>query len=202
MTQVFNSIEDFTKVRTHCVFCQQPLVPELSNFSGASFKSIPLFTAQVKDNVFDFHLKFSSFEHSIDTVGRLNIITGKLEFDEYSGFGEPHSNYPNIEVDVFISLSPYVSLNCENTKCKMNYYAASDILKIDSENHVIKPVTFNWEAFNYKKFWVQNDWVNMKTLIHSINNQESEPIKNPLIDFREYDKEKLLTRIKTLVTFS
>jgi hypothetical protein len=202
MTQVFNSIAEFIQVRTHCVFCQSPLVPELSNFSGANFKNIPLFTAQLKNDIFEFHLKFSSYETTIDTTGYLNAITGKLEFSEYEYFGDHSHNYPNVEVEIFTSFSPYISLNCENIECKMNYYAASDILKVRLNEHIIKPLTFNWESFNYKKLWVQNDWVNMKTLIYSTNKQDSDPIKNSLIDFKDYDKEKLLTRIHTLVTFS
>ena len=199
---VFYSIQEFTKVRTHCLFCNFPLTAELSNFSGYSFKKIPRLNAALVDGYFGFRLERCTMLDSVETDGYLSAESGKIEFSGYKYLSTPFDNDPHVEIDAFIDLSPYISLNCNNPFCKMSYYAASNILNIDRVKNIVRPVMFNWEAFNYKKFWVQNDWIHMKTLIYSTSHQEAPPIKYPLIDFRDFEKEKLFTRIKTLVTFS
>lgn len=204
MKQVFKNILDFTKIRTHCLFCNSKLVAELSNFSGTINKDIPLYSGQLdENNIFNFKLVYHSIYSSVNTVGHLNAETNNITFDEYQYTSDLFG--VNIELDVFQELHPYIILNCENNKCKMSYYAATDILKhelLSIEGAHINPVVFNWESFNYKKFWIQNDWVNMKTNIYSIMKPNVDPISYPLIDFRDYENDKLINRIKTLIVFN
>jgi len=58
------------------------------------------------------------------------------------------------------------------------------------------------ECFNMDNLWVQNDWISNHTYIYSENNVDAEPLKIPFINFESMDSCKLVSRIKTIVTFS
>ena len=107
----------------------------------------------------------------------------------------------------FSRLSPHIQIYCPNKKCKLNYYLSGDIIRCQ-RNYAnsawqVKPFLLFQETFSTETLWVQNDWIHLHTNIYPLHGSpHAEPIKVPLMDFKTIEKQKLLTRVKTLVTFS
>jgi hypothetical protein len=201
----FPSILEFTKLKEKCLFCEHPLRACLTNFIGLHKNGLPYLNATIDQARFSFLINHTTETIDVKAQGVIDIVTNKLVLTV-----PPDSNTPSIDQQVarqaFIELKPHIELRCYNKKCKNRYTLSSYILDAQKIPGIvawqIAPVKLFLETFNTNRLIVQNDWIKKDTNIYSIINEESDPIKVPFMDFEAMGKDKLLTRISTLVTFS
>jgi hypothetical protein len=178
---------------------------ELSNFIGVRRKGLPILSVPVENGKFDFHIKHTTTTYDVSADGVIDIESNVLIF-----FLSTEADTPNLDQHVakqaFDDLKPHVDLYCPNKKCKHHYHLSSYIFEIKRHPNlnvwIISPLKLFLESFKAGNLNVQNDWRKEETNIYSLINEDAEPIKFPIIDFEEMGKDKLLTRIQTLVTFS
>lgn len=180
-------LKDLVNFKSICPFCSSTLSPTLTNFSGSIGKNIlPIINSKLINNQFSFLLNYTS-----QSVNLNSIITISLSTNHISPYSEQIQ-------DVLEQYKLYLSINCINKSCKMNYYIASDPLHFN--NHVIKPTLILFESCNIKNFWIQNDFYNNQT--HIVSTKSSNNIINiPLIKFENFSKSKLTSKINTIISF-
>ena len=200
MHKKFDSISDFTKIKEQCLFCGRTLRTTFTNFIGINKYGIPILNSSLKDDFFKFNFKHTTENYSIEADITIDAKTNILSISEMSDFDSHVFVRQALE-----DLMPCVSLYCPNVKCKFKYAISSDVLKFDlygTTSYKILPNNIYIEVFRTNKFLVLNDWKSNITEIYSIDNQHAAPIRVPFIDFSTMDKDKLLTRIQTFVTYS
>jgi hypothetical protein len=201
----YGTIQDFIKIKEQCIFCFQPLSPILTNLFGHRAPSIPEIVSHLYNNQFQFRLKYDGDFSDFDVSATINI--------EDNRFSYYHGGYSNIRDgavgDVFTSMKPYVELVCENKECKMGYYLQSEFLWVERDNS-IRSVGILSEAFVLDQWWISNNYNNLTpytctsifSRTHKIVGQANPPVICPRIDFEAISKEKLINKIRTIVTFS
>jgi hypothetical protein len=203
----FESIEDFLKFKDRCPFCSSELKVSLANFVLAP-NTIPFLKCRLIDNKFEFSLKHTShsFELAADVSinSQNNIVTFALTTPVVL---EQYATDYMMAKTVFESMKPYIELYCSSRKCKMKYRLCSDIfacLKIEGvySSFKIRPFPVYMESFVIEDFWIQNDWTTGLTNIYNKLKTECEPIRTNIINLETMGKDKIINRIKTLVTFS
>jgi len=196
------NIADFIKIKEYCAFCHSKLNVSLTSFNLGPFQ-IPLFYAKLKDNQFNFTLNQTTKMFSLSAKINLNI-NSKITFtipDYTEDF-----DYVLIKT-CFADHKPHLELYCSNKICKMRYVLSSDLLHcsnyFDELNYdTIKPFNVYMESFIVDKMWIQNDWINSTTNIYVKNNMEIEPLKTKILDLNKMNKEKVINRIRNIVTFT
>ena len=172
---------------------------------------MPHINAKVKNGMFVFDIKYTSASQDINATGTIDIHTNELKFDIHQT--EDNIHYTDV-VLVFEGLKPHIQLRCDNKKCKMNYYYCSNSLVCEraskrwnghyynyADYTRIRPFLSYYEACNIDKYWVQTDNIYGMTRIISTANPDSDPITIDPINFSSFDKDRLKTRILTIVTF-
>lgn len=205
MPQLFPNIVDFIKVREKCFFCGAKLRCRLSNFIGIRESGMPLLNSPLEEGRFIFDIAYTSPSCAVEALGTIDIQNNKLVFDiKGAGEWETPAMDNMVAKEAFIDLRPHIQLYCPKRKCPFQYTVASNIFRAGQikGGWLILPFKLYYESFVSGKLWVQNDYVSSHTNIFSIMNEEADPIVVPLLDFEMMGKEKLLTRIKTLVVFS
>lgn len=207
MKKYFDNILEFTKLKEKCLFCESSMRAELSNFIGVRRKGLPLFNSPVEHGKFNFHIKHTTSSYDISADGIIDIESSVLMFFLPIDDESPTPNLDqHVAKQAFDDLKPYVDLFCPNKKCKYQYHLSSYILDIKRHPVLnvwnISPIKLFLEGFHTGNLNVQNDWRKEETDIYSLLNEDAEPIKVPIMDFEEMGKEKLLTRIATIVTFT
>ena len=205
MNPLFSNINDFIQFKQKCVFCKSQLVPLLSVFE------IPGFNYKIKNDKFIFDIKYTSANQNINAIGSLDVNTNELKFDIIPT--EDNILYTDV-IPIFERLKPHAQLCCNNKKCGMNYYCCSNPFICEqassrwgghyynySDYTRIKPFGIYYEACNIGKYWVQNDIIIRKTKIISTTNPSSDPIIISPINFESLGKDKLKTRVLTIITF-
>lgn len=204
MQKVFNYISEFIDFKKACPFCDKPLKPTLTNFVVFDNK-LPLINSKLDNNSFNFDIKHTTININVKATGTLDICTNDLKFNIH-----PDSSYLNGPLsyihmmDVFEQFKPHVQLSCINKLCNMDYYCCSNVfsLTLNVDNLKVNEFILYIESSKVGKCLVQNDHIYGLTRIHSMSKAESSPIEMPLLDFESIGKEKLCTRISTIVTFS
>lgn len=206
------SIKEFLDIKEKCAFCNEPLKPNLSCYSSHlnTWKNTPTIISKFNNNNCNFDINYDSISVHIKANVSVNLDSDELSFNV-----DPDSYYHNNYVfcnssiiDVLSHLKPYIILECNNRKCKMNYYICSNSFYIYScldDKCFIKPFRLYYDACTIDKYWVQNDWIYNKTNILRLQKPDSDGIKIPLIDLvnsKKIDKDKFCSRIRTIVTFS
>lgn len=198
MQETFQSIAEFIKIREHCVFCSSKLKPVLTNFILGV--SIPIINAKVLNNKFSFNLLCTKESFSISVNVTIDIHTNILQFsildiEEYE-----------LAKTVFADYKPHVKLYCPSKKCKMKYNISSDVFRYDYTSEPsqlkVRPFMLYMESFVLDRLWIQNDWINNYMNIYSQVHFNAAPIRADLLDLEEMGKEKIINRVRTLVTFS
>ena len=167
---------------------------------------MPVLNVPVNSSRFQFQVKHTTQSYDIKADVTLDVVSNTIVFTLPNGSDFPYLDQ-RVARQAFIELKPYFDLHCSNKKCKNKYSLASyymfGIDKIpDSSAWTIAPLKLFIESFVTNNHVVQNDWFRETTIIYSKTNEDSEPIKVPFMNFEEMDKDKLLNRISTLVTFS
>jgi hypothetical protein len=213
MIKTFGTIEEFIKIKDKCIFCQNSLTTILTNQSINNFVKIAELNAYVKNNKFEFVIKYDGERLNFDAFISIDIIDNKFNYYIKSG------NYVKKDdvARIFIGMKPYIELVCENGNCDMEYYLQSDCLNCyDSPNAIntIRPISLLAESFAVKDWYIYNfyhhramynayeDKQYSTTLIQSKYDPESKPLLCPRLDFEAQPKQKLIDRIKTIVVFS
>jgi len=216
--KVFNKIREFIELRDKCVFCGSKLEPMLTNFIGHD-KQIPIISSIPRDNKFEFSFSHTTMYLHLKMNISIDVDTNIISMDiDPSSYTSEYYDYKSVTqrqaIEAFESLKPHIELVCTNKHCFMEYYLCSSILRCTPP--IVDPGKFHnfieqssigsfrlyWEACNVGKFWVQNDWGKERTNIISTSNPEAGAISFPIIDFENFNSEKLHHRIKTLVNFS
>lgn len=205
MHKHYSNILEFTKVKERCLFCQSSLRTVLTNFIGPRKSGIPIINAPVKDDKFIFDIKHTTETYSIEARGTIDITTNVLTFDNSRSTETPNADQL-LAWQAFQDLKPHVELYCPNRECKVKYNLCSDVLVTRQKAYAIgwkmAPLKLYLECFKTNKLNVQNDCFQNMTFIYSITNEDADPISVPMLDFEKMGKDKLLTRVQTLVVWS
>lgn len=215
----FDCIKDFTTIKEKCIFCDTPLIFVLTNWFGVNKPGLPLINSSLKNDCFNFKFKYNSPSANINTEGSLNVITNIVTFRDPSKFPLTVSNPVDVMANVLGSLHPHVELQCNNRKCKMNYYVSSDAFAFhihrmnpendesfnpDTDTVFVKPFPLLMECFTIKNLWIQTNYIDKTTMI-AILDEGATPDKSvivPQLNFDNLSKEKIINKVKTMVTFS
>lgn len=117
---------------------------------------------------------------------------------------------PEIDVydyqEFFLDDPPQLENICTNKKCKSEYYLMS-LLQLDRTPKVqggltIRPIDLLLEGFRTGNYTVMTDYELKHTKIYSARKTEADPIVLPMMDFSNMSKDRIINRVKTLVTFS
>lgn len=207
----FENISDFISFRTQCIFCGEPLKSRLTNYVILDYSGISsLINSKLTDNHLVFNIKYTSISTSVDSVGSIDIQTNEISFHP----NKTNNAEYNETLRIFEQFKPHISSRCTNKNCKTFYSINSDFLTCEkslkqsgeyknfSINTRIYPFRAYFESVTIDRYLVQSDWIYNVTRIVPINNYESEPLVIPFINFSDFDKDKLKTRVSTLVIFS
>jgi len=202
----FESIAEFTKLRQECVFCKTPLRVHLTNFVGLTDTGLPVFNAPLKDGRFEFKIEHTTPSFKINAGVFIDIGNNILIFDNFTN-GELPSIDEHVVKQTFEDYRPHIELYCPSKKCGLSYHLMGQSIRLKKVHPVtgmwtIQPFSLSVEGARVKNYVVHNNWHSNKTFIYSRNNEEAKPIQAPLVDFTTMDKQKLITRIQTIVTFS
>lgn len=178
----------------------------LTNFLGVTSTGIPSIKASMIDKHFNFHIKHTtpSFSVSADVV--INAEKNVLLFSKCTD-GTMLTNDTYKISNAFEDYRPHIELYCPNKQCGLNYHVLSKWMKLTTipsvkGAYLIRPFGFMLEGVRIKNYVVHNDLQEKVTWIYSRNNEDAEPLRTSLIDFATISKDKLITRIQTIVTFS
>jgi hypothetical protein len=202
----YDTLAEFIQIKDKCIFCKQSLSPVLANFFvGHGRPRIPDLNVLLGQDYFKFRLKYDGESLNFNVNASVNIKDNRFSFFYYNS---DIVSSDRAVVSVFENMRPYVELVCQNKECGINYCLQSDFLHIDVEkgNH-IKTTTLMLEALVVDNWWVANYYnANYPTCgftwIHSRNRPDAQAISYKRLDFESFSKEKLINRIKTIVTFS
>ncbi len=202
----FDTIADFVKCKEKCVFCNTPLRAVITNYVGVSGQGIPIINAPLKESKFEFKIKHTtpSFEVKADVF--VFIERNTLIFDNFSDSDTPKVDERLVK-QVFEDFGPHFELYCPSKKCGLGYFIASWPIKLKKNHPVtgmwyVEPFSMFTENVRVGSYVVANNWETKQSCIYSRKNIDAKPIIVPMVDFATMGKEKLITRIKTLVTFS
>lgn len=210
MQKQFDSILDFVGLRDRCLFCDRPLRVSLTNYLNPRENGLlPMLDSDLfENNKFFFRIKHTTENYDIKADGTLDIVNNILSFKEALGSHTPAIDQYMAQ-QAFTGMQPYIALSCNNYSCKNRYSLSSYSLSVmesypnvPAHQWIISPLKLFLESFRVGHLIVQNNWISQTTHIHSFINENTVPLKVPFMDFESMDKEKLLTRVKTLVTFS
>jgi len=188
----FNTIKDFIKIKEKCPFCKINLTPILTDYNGGKY--LPRVNSKLTNDNFIFNFEYYSRTFNVQTKVIVNIIDNSVYFKEANSYDV---------VDLFESIVPYIQLSCENKLCKMKYYCASSIFHfiLDNDNKItISPICFMAESCSNNNLCVYS--YPADNISHIFTKKCSTPIQTQYLDFELYGKEKLLSRVKTLIVFS
>lgn len=195
----FETVQEFTKFKEACFFCQEKLKVKLSSFHG----NPPRINAPLKNGELSFKLSHVTQEYELEAKGVLDIRTNALVFR--TG-GDTPSIDNNLALEIFENQRPTIELYCTNSKCKYQYHICTSPLRCISaakeKPWAVKHPRLWFEGYVEKNIVVHNDHLLGKTMIYVRNNEFADPITIPILDWEAMGKDKLLNRIKTLVTFS
>lgn len=202
----FAKMSDFIALKKNCIFCQTPLRINFSNYIGVKMNGLPVISAPLEGGLFKFCLEHTTAEFSIKADITVQPSTNIVVVDKFFNDDTPNIN-ANLVRRVLEDHSPVVEIYCASRSCKSKYHLLSEPLRMIKVTKVsrawqILPFKLFLEGFRVKNFMVSNIQTDNETFIHSLRNEDAEPLKVPRMDFESMPKERLFTRIQTLVTFS
>lgn len=203
MSKLFTCIDDFIQSRQKCFFCEANLKCRLSNFIGVRETGVPLLNSPLKDGKFIFNICHTAPSYTLNATGMLNTSSNVMTFSL-----DPQQKTTQLDEKVmeeaFIDLRPYIQQYCPKRNCAQKYNISSSTLLISAVKGawLIHPLATYYEIFTTGKLVVMNDYFYSNTKIHSLNNENADPLIVPLLDFHALGKNKLLIRAQTLATFS
>ncbi len=205
----FETVKDFLSVKERCPFCNSKLKPIFINFSRQ--RDVPRIKSEINGDEFSFVFTDTTTSHDIRVLICIDMANNRMKISPLPHDTVFDSKFSWLIISTFENLGPHMELYCSKKNCKMKYClfstffkCSADITDITSDERVykIKPFELLMESFSTPRLWVQNDWVGNQTSIYSNSNLTADPIKTEMLDIEALGKEKVLTRIKTLVTFS
>lgn len=202
----FESIAEFVKLRQECVFCKTPMRVHLTNFVGITDTGLAIINAPLKGDRFDFKIEHTTPSFKINANVFIDTSTNTLIFDNFTN-GELPAIDEHVVKQTFEDYRPHIELYCPSKKCGLSYHLAGQSIRLVKVHPVagmwtIQPFALSIEGARVKNYVIHNDWHSKKSSIYSRNNEEAKPIQIDMVDFTTMDKQKLITRIQTIVTFS
>lgn len=201
----FETIAGFSKAKESCPFCKTPLYLQLSNYIGTT-DGLPVFREPLQNDRFLFKINKQLPSQVVKADVCLLTDSNTLMFDNFT-----NGEYPGIDEQLlkrtFDAHSPYLELYCPNGTCELDYSICSHPLSFRKKHPVmgmfhVDPIKVFAEVINFDSYVVTNNWDQNTTKIYSSKNEEAAPIVLPAIDFANMGKERLINRIRIMVTFS
>ena len=206
MLDKFESILEFVKLKKECAFCKAPLRIHLTNFIGLRDTGIPIIKAPLQNYKFEFKIEHTTPSFKINADVFIDVAKNVILFDNYTN-GELPAIDEYLVKQTFEDFRPYVELYCSSKTCGLSYHIQGYWFKLKKIYKVkgawtIEPFGLHLEGVRIKNYVVHNYAHSKETHIYSRNNEDATPLRVPLVDFSSMDKDKLITRIQTIVTFS
>ncbi len=199
---IIQNIKNLIEQQTNCSICNSPLHAFLkersSNKESIPKKQINLINSKFKNQQFEFKLEYNSYGIDINNcviLSELNVLTL-----------DPPIKILEIEdtLSVLSHLSLNIELHCLNKACKHNFYTFTSILKPQYDSNIgiyFHPFLLDWECFNLKHLWIQNDHISQVTKIYNTKSISTPPITAPFLQITSSNKDKIFNRIQTIVNF-
>lgn len=206
MKTKFENIKDFLSIKERCPFCNGKLKSIFINFSRQP-NNIPRIKSEIDGDELSFVFTDVTAHHKIHVSIQIDMATNMMKISPLSDDNVFDTNYFWLIESTFENLGPHMELYCPKKKC-MKYCLVSNTFKADCKEkppgllYKIKPVYLFYESFSTPNLWIQNEWSHARTNIYSKSNLDIEPLRTKLLDIEALGAEKVLTRVKTLVTFS
>jgi len=167
---------------------------------------IPTIKSYLKDSKFQFNISHTTAEFTANANVVIDVNSNILRFSNYTDGLAPTIDEYTVR-QIFEDYGPHIELYCPSMKCGLMYYLSGDWLKISKipDNPgawAIAPFHLLLEGAKVRNYIIHNYWNTQTTRIYSVKHEESRPIEIPMIDFSTMDKERLINRVLTLVTFS
>lgn len=210
MRKKFNSIEECLTEKK-CVFCNNSLKIKLSNNSSIfcfGANNLSIFNTNFINNNIIFNFSYTTIVINTIINGSIDVTNNKITLNS----SDENLLYRDL-IAIFESFQPCLKFFCENKECNMRYLLVSNILYCERANYKtgyysnfsdytrIIPFSISIEICSIDKYLIQNDFGPDVTSI--INSYNYSTIHLPyLISFNSMDKDKLVNRIKTIITFS
>lgn len=206
MTDKFESILEFTRLKKVCGFCKTPLRAHLTNFVGLVGTGIPIINSPLVGNRFEFKIEHTTPSFKINADVFIDADKNVVLFDNFTN-GELPAIDEYVVRQTFEDYRPHIELYCPSKSCGLNYHISSYWFKLVKVHKVmgawsIQPFGLYLEGVRIRNYVVHNYANDKNTHIYSRNNEDAQPLEVPLVDFSTMSKEKLITRIQTIVTFS
>jgi hypothetical protein len=200
---IFKTIKDLIEHKSNCTICNSPLHAFLKekarNKESIPQKRICLINSKFKNQQFEFKLDYC--RHNLDIHYQAILNDSNLLILDPPILEENEVEYAlSFLTDLFLN----IELHCLNKECKHNFYTFTSILKPKYNSDIgvfFLPFFLDWECFNLKHLWIQNDNVSQLTKIYNTNSITTLPITMPLLQISSDNKEKIFNRIKTIVNF-
>jgi hypothetical protein len=212
MQSIYHNIDQLIKYRDKCIFCQTKLKTILTNH--INFKNVPTLSSKFKADQFEFSLTYNAANMDFQVDLRLDAVNNFLVFDKpivsehyEKGLCEYFHVFEQV-IRTFNDLRIHTETYCPSRKCGLKYYFSSinfyiwNATELPDKKCLIPHIQLSDECFNVGNYWVQNTIYDDKTNIYSTKHPDKDPIIQDLIDFSSLDKDKLLNKIKMLITFS
>lgn len=204
MSKFFKSITDFIQHQSECVFCQQPLHAELTNYVGLRGNDLPILNVEIANcQPIYFRLRHTTENYHVEAEVDIDLT------NNYLSFCMPQTETPfvdrNLALQAFDDLKPFIDLYCANPACKYGYHVSSDNLFIQglpnaNNQWTIEPIKLYLEGFKTPLYKVLSDCFRRETYIYV--DDVSVPIKTAQLNFQEMGKNKLLNRLNTIVLYT
>ena len=206
MKELFTYINEFVRLKNSCVFCNAKLKIKLTNY--VITENIPILMSSPVDGKFIFNLHYTNGSFELQTNSTIDMTTNNINFNIIMPEHNKHdySDHDHV-IEIFEDMKPHIELYSPNRFCKMKYSLKSQFLRCNNIHYgklfdcIIRPFKLYVESFVVGNLLIHNDWNNNISNIYSRTNT-TEPIKVSLIDLQSMSKEKVMTRVKTLVNFS
>lgn len=198
----FKNIKEFLAIKECCPFCGSRLKPIFINFSRQQ-NDVPRIKSEIDGDKFSFTFTDVTASHDIQVSIQVDTISNLMKISPLSNDSVVDSG---LVMSTFENLGPHIELYCpRKKKCKMQYALVSTSFKckfVEDGSYIIKIIGLAFESFSMPNLWIQNEWIYDRTSIYSLSNLDAEPLRTQMLDIEALGKDKVLTRVKTLVTFS
>jgi len=204
-----DTIEDATKYQRKCIFCHSRLNISLAGLPKRSKDSNFKSKYGIRKKRFDFSFEHYSALGDLKADGWVDAANNFLVFDKplSSDYLSPEDVFVSA-VKIFNDFWLRVQCYCPNRKCDRKYQFNTNTFHIHNiscspdKKCLIPKIYLLGETFVVGQYFVMNNLTTLKTEIYSTENMDAQPIILDPIDFSHLSAERLLNKIKTIITFS
>lgn len=210
----FISIKQFSQHKRNCLICNSPLELVITNWGTNKFMNNEIVHSFVVNEQLQFSFTYKTFSCTYQSTASIDINTGILTL-----FNIKDIKTIQYIVSMLNDYYAHVELQCNNSKCNSCYCLTTSPLKFhlpssEESNIFLYPFNIKEESFYIKdnhNLWIENNFIKNNlsikimnsTISSTLNSLNTKKIILPyLIDFNNLSKEKIVSKINTIILYS